>query len=426
MKNRWQTIGLLLILTGFMFSFSSCLKDSCDGSTTFIRYNPIYKTVDEIRQDIQILPARSLKNPGKIYYYKDHIIVNELREGLHIIDNTDPANPLNVSFVQIPGNVDMAVKGDMMYVDNYIDLLTIDISDPRNPVVQNRTNDVFSSISLHQELGHLVYYEQTEETVEIECSDPRWGNVSFWDRGGIFFDASSGISLNSNTTGSSAVQAGVAGSMARFAIYDDFLYTIDNFDVDVFDITTVSDPALENTFSVSWDIETLFPYEDKMFIGAASGMYIYDLANASNPTYLSKFEHARACDPVFVKDNYAYVTLRDGTPCEGFANQLDIIDITSLTNPTLVKSYEMDNPHGLSIRENHLYICDGASGLKVYNLEDVEDLELTETAENLDTYDIISIPGKNIALVVGKDGLYQFDTTDPSDLKEISSININR
>jgi hypothetical protein len=120
------------------------------------------------------------------------------------------------------------------------------------------------------------------------------------------------------------------------------------------------------------------------------------------------------------------VTLRDGTPCEGFANQLDIIDITSLTNPTLVKSYEMDNPHGLSIKGNHLYICDGASGLKVYNLEDVEDLELTETAENLDTYDIISIPGKNIALVVGKDGLYQFDTTDPPDLKEISSININR
>ncbi len=426
MKNRWQTISLLLILIGFMFSISSCLKDSCEGTNTFIRYNPIYKTVDEIRQDIQILPPRSLENPGKIYYYKDHIIVNENREGLHIIDNTNPENPINISFIQIPGNVDMAVKGDMMYVDNYIDLLTIDISDPSNPVLQERLNDVFSSISLNSELGHLVYYEPTEETIEIDCSDPRWGNVSFWQGDSRFFDLNSVSSPLSNTSGGSAAPAGVAGSMARFAIYNDFLYTIDNRDVDVFDITTVTNPALENTFAVSWDIETLFPYEDKMFIGAESGMYIYDMADASNPTYLSKFEHARACDPVFVKDNYAYVTLRDGTPCEGFANQLDIIDITSLTNPTLVKSYDMSNPHGLSIKGNHIYICDGDSGLKVYNLEDVEDLELTDRVKNFDTYDIISLLGKDIALVVGKDGLYQFDTTDPSDLKEISSIEINR
>ncbi|MEM6967243.1 MAG: hypothetical protein AAF573_20945, partial [Bacteroidota bacterium] len=420
--------GIFLILAGFVVSFSSCLKDSCDGTNTFIRFEPIYKTVDEIRQDIQILPPRALENPGKIYYYKDHIIVNELREGLHIIDNSNPENPTNVSFVTIPGNLDMAVKGDMMYADNYIDLLTIDISDPRNPVLKERDVNVFSSLSLHQDLGHLVYYEPTEETVEIDCSDPRWGSGWFWGRGGAFFETNATVQLAGGTTtaGAANAPAGVAGSMARFAIYNDFLYTIDNSEVDVFDITDVMNPNYENSFNVSWDIETLFPYDDKMFIGSESGMFIYDLENAVNPSYLSKFEHARACDPVFVKDNYAYVTLRDGTPCEGFVNQLDVVDITSLTSPTLVKTYEMDNPHGLSIREDHLYLCDGASGLKVYNIDDVEDLTRTDWVKSMDTYDVISIPGKNIALVVGKDGLYQFDTTNPSDLKEISSININR
>ena len=78
-------------------------------------------------------------------------------------------------------------------------------------------------------------------------------------------------------------------------------------------------------------------------------MQIFDNSNPSEPIHLSTFAHARVCDPVVVNDDYAFVTLRSGDRCSGFVNQLDVVDIKDLENPKLVKSYPMDNPHGLGV-----------------------------------------------------------------------------
>ena len=40
-------------------------------------------------------------------------------------------------------------------------------------------------------------------------------------------------------------------------------------------------------------------------------MFIYDNTNPQAPYFLSRFQHAEACDPVFVEGDYAYVTLRE-------------------------------------------------------------------------------------------------------------------
>ncbi len=140
--NYYLTLGGLLTL----FVFQSCTQDLCNRSATFVRFEPVYLQVNEIREDIQIQAARSLKNPGKLYYYNDYILINERREGLHIIDNRNPENPENIAFVKIPGNIDMAVKNGILYADNYIDLLAIDIQNPAVPRLVSRTEDVFNSL----------------------------------------------------------------------------------------------------------------------------------------------------------------------------------------------------------------------------------------------------------------------------------------
>jgi len=214
--------------------------------------------------------------------------------------------------------------------------------------------------------------------------------------------------------------------MASFALYDCYLYVIDGAQVDVIDVKENTNPVFANTFRVSWDIETLFPYKDKLFIGSAAGMFIYDNSNPLEPVQLSRFVHARACDPVVVKDNYAYVTLRDGTWCQGFENQLDVVDVTDLQNPELVATYPMDNPHGLSVKNNELYLCDGASGLKVFDIKDVEAISDNQLDHimDLDTYDAIALPNKDVLLVIGADGFYQYDISNPADLKQLSLIAI--
>ena len=69
---------------------------------------------------------------GKIYFKDHYIFVNEYQKGIHVIDNEDPRNPQIIKFIEIPGNVDMAIADDILYADSYVDLLSIDISDIGN------------------------------------------------------------------------------------------------------------------------------------------------------------------------------------------------------------------------------------------------------------------------------------------------------
>jgi len=151
-------------------------------------------------------------------------------------------------------------------------------------------------------------------------------------------------------------------------------------------------------------------------------MFIYDIANPTNPVQLGTFAHARKCDPVIADNMNAFVTLRSGTTCQGFGEQLDVLDISNLSNPTLIKTYPMTNPHGLAKDGNTLIICDGRDGLKFYNASDVRNLSLQKQITGFDTYDVIAFNGW--ALVVAKDGLYQYDYSSLSNISLMSKMNV--
>ena len=421
----------MMIAISSMAIFQSCTQDECNRSQTYIRFDPIYLKVDEIRKDIEIQGPRNLKSPGKLYYYNQYIIINEIREGLHIIDNKNPENPQNLAFIKIPGNIDMAVKNNILYADNYIDLLAIDIQNPEKPRLISRTEDVFNSLGQDRDLGHLVYYEESEVTEEVNCTDPRWGNPWFRRDDFIFSAENSDGGFGAPTTTASGLPSsvqGIGGSMAQFTLYDHFLYVVDEWELQVFDVEDCENPDFINTVNVGWGIETIYPYQDNLFIGAADGMYIFDNKNPQTPRFLSKFQHARACDPVVVEGDIAYVTLREGTTCEGFNNQLDIVDISTLTQPKLLKSYPMTHPHGLALKDKTLYLCEGDAGLKTFDVTDWRTIDNNQLAHinGFSTYDAIALPNEDVLLVIGKDGFYQFKIGNDKSLKEISVISVDR
>jgi hypothetical protein len=174
----------------------------------------------------------------------------------------------------------------------------------------------------------------------------------------------------------------------------------------------------------NWNIETIYPFKNKLFIGSSNGMFIYDLSSPGSPSQLSQFSHVRSCDPVIADGDYAYVTLRSGTQCQGFTNQLEVLNITQLTQPSLLKVYPLTNPHGLSKDGDLLFICDGKDGLKVYNAADANNIQLQKTISNFETYDVIA--QNNLAIVVAKDGLYQFDYADKNNIKQLSKISLTQ
>ncbi|MGB0863702.1 MAG: LVIVD repeat-containing protein [Saprospiraceae bacterium] len=423
MKNLKYPL-LFLLLT--VFTLNSCMEDTCEREMRYIKRTAVYMSQQEI-VDIKTTGAKALEKPGKIYFYNDYIFVNERNKGIHIIDNSTPSNPSNVAFVNIPGNIDMAIQGNNLYADNGDDLITLDISNPTNVQLVDRKEDVFPKIYEYQ-TGFLIYYDEEEVTEVVDCETQ---NI-IRNNGGVFFDFESNDMLSSSpsaaSVGSSA-SSGTGGSMARFTISKGHLYAVDNNNMNVFEIT--SNPASPTELSdvnIGWGIETIYPYKDKLFIGSNAGMFIFDNSNPASPTQLSSFQHARACDPVFVKDNYAYVTLRSGTWCEGFTNQIDLIDITDLTQPVLEKTFDMDNPHGLSIKGDNLFLCEGEWGLKAFDISDPMKLDRNEIdhIKDINAYDVINVPNSDLLLMIGKDGLYQYDASDASELELVSKIEVVR
>jgi len=229
---------------------------------------------------------------------------------------------------------------------------------------------------------------------------------------GCSADKSSDFAPNANN--------GTGGSLARFAIVDNHLYTVSNSHLKVFDISQPRLPRQVQDVKLGFNIETIFPYNGMLFIGSRTGMQIYDNANPVQPVKLAEYRHVQSCDPVVVQGSYAYVTLRDGTDCRFGQNMLDVINISNPRTPLLEKTFPMLNPHGLGIDGNVLFVCEGDHGLKVFDATDPVNLVEKQFIKGIRTYDVI--PRNKVLLVVGKDGLMQYDYRDADNLKLLSMI----
>jgi hypothetical protein len=258
-----------------------------------------------------------------------------------------------------------------------------------------------------------------KDTVLTEsCSgySNRWMQTDFVMAGAL--NSSAGFT---KSTGS---PLGQGGSMARFALINNYLYTVGDAALSVFNISNGNSPTFLKFLQVDWRVETIYPFGNKLFIGSNNGMFIYDVASPANPVKAGEFTHARACDPVIADNNYAYVTLHSGTACEGFENQLDVVKLNNLTNAELAKTYNLTSPHGLSKDDNLLFICDGTDGLKIYNASDIMNLQLVKSFPDFETYDVIAY--NKIALVVAKDGLYQYDYSNLNNIHLVSKLSISK
>lgn len=238
--NPFPGIFFLIMLLIPLF-ISSC-GDQRMQTVTWTEYEPVYMSHDEFTSAVKMEGSRELSEPGKIYFYNGYLFVNEVDKGVHIIDNTDPASPTPVGFINIPANKDIAVKDDLLYADSHSDLLVFNIEDMQNAELIARKEGVFEFSATnypgfpYQEVdssqGVVVDWKpvQVEDVCEGDCyhTDPR---LSFLE-----MDASGGAQTGGANTG------GTGGSMARFAITGDYLYAVDYKDLLTFDITS-SEPG---------------------------------------------------------------------------------------------------------------------------------------------------------------------------------------
>jgi len=127
----------------FTFLLSLLLFSGCYYYEPTTSYKPVLIQRSELENSITFINSRKVQNPGKIYTYQNFIFINELYYGVHVINNLNPELPENIGFITIPGNVDIAIKDNILYADNAVDLIAVDLSNMAYPNVLSRKRKVF-------------------------------------------------------------------------------------------------------------------------------------------------------------------------------------------------------------------------------------------------------------------------------------------
>ena len=421
-RNLFLTVPMMIFI---LIGMISC-KDSSVVYRKYTANVPQYMTYDEMRKPVKSTAGFEIQTAGKIYIQGKYLFVNEKYKGIHVFDNSNPKTPLNIAFLNIPGNVDLAVRDNYLYADNYVDLIVLDISNLNSPLEVARIKNIFP-----------YTIPETNETYPISGIDQTQGVISGWlvqditeevqDNGSLpyyYYDKGIGAVMLNGSSGTPSQTVGIGGSMARFIINGDQFYGLNQTNLQVINITDPTNPVAGSKIEMSRMVETVFIDGTNLFVGTQTGMLIYDVSAPASPVYKSEYNHFQSCDPVVVQDNYAYVTLRAGNRCGNWQNVMEVIDLTNLLSPVLVKSYTMTEPYGLGIDNKTLFVCDGQAGLKIYNATDPLRIDQNMIKQYTDIKALDVIPYSNVMIMIAENGIYQYDYTDLQDIRLLSIIPI--
>lgn len=130
-------------------------------------YKPVYGSLAQT--EVSLLEARPVQKPGKIYIYNNYLLVNELKLGIHVFNNVNPADPEPLYFINLLGNTDMVIKDDVLYADHNGELKSI------------RLNSFTSIAVLHSlPLADWNLGLPPPEGFYFECVEPSKGVVVGW------------------------------------------------------------------------------------------------------------------------------------------------------------------------------------------------------------------------------------------------------
>lgn len=408
----------------FLFLFAALSIVSCDkeDDTDLVRFAvPTVKSLAEIRSSVSVTSAQPTQSNGKIYVAEQYLFYIAQESGVHVFDNSNPASPQNIAFINLAGVHDIAVKGNYLFADNFVDLLVFDISNIQNiSLVRTVPNSI---VFFPQYPEDAEFYDYTVNpnqdeiitgfTIEMKPR-PQGQEVVFAN------DALAGF--ESTISGN----IGVGGSYARFQINNNALYTIDSYKLNVFNIANPAAAFFDKeVYMTQWfgggEFETLFIQKDILFVGSTTGMYTVDAEDEFNPYFVSGFSHATACDPVVVFGNTAYITVRGGSSCGAIEDQINVIDVTNIANPTLLSTYLLNEPYGLGIKNGVLYVGCGANGLKIFNAANSAGLVLANSYAN-NVKDVI--PLDSHLITVGDNTITQYSYGPNFTLTLLSQITL--
>lgn len=157
-------------------AFAVLLLSACDLNSKYPKeiegYAPIYVDANE-QFSIQTLDSQPYQYPGKIYKYGNYSFQLDKGTGIHVINSSNPAAPVKIKFIKLAGCTEISIKDNMLFTNNFSDLLSLNISDINNVTLAKRISDVFpASLDTAPPDGNVYF----------ECIDNSKGLVIGWEK----------------------------------------------------------------------------------------------------------------------------------------------------------------------------------------------------------------------------------------------------
>lgn len=403
--KTFKLVGFAMLLFS-LFTLSNCSDKSTLTYKTTELVN-ITLSLDDLRSGFAVESVKTLEKPGNIYVYGKYLFINEQHDGLHIVDNSDPSNPIFIGYLRIPGNSDLVIRNNMLYANSGPDMVILDISNPLKVQFVKRTlNAFFESGKLSN--GSYLIGQGLKETVVKRNLSRGWDYNFGMQEDQLVLTASNG-----------GGGEGVGGSMARIVLADNYLYFVNNSNLIPIDLTIPNEPAVKTSVALGrGTIETLYKYKEYLFVGSMNGVFILDYkTNPAVPTVVSSVQHIRSCDPVVVQNDIAFSTLSNMASCGGGINELMVLDVKNAAKPIILAEYFLETtPLGLGVIGNNLFVCHGDNGIAWYKTDDLKEIINNKVSQdvNIHARDVIIID--NNLIVTGENGVtqYTYDITSGS------------
>jgi len=280
------------------------------------------------------IDTSELLNPINMSLQDTLLLVTDAANGVHVYDVKDPAAPIAKYVIPLRGARGAAAKDDIVFTNNHKSLLAIRVEADTFMVVKSIDDWESSPIM----------------------------PVDIMVEGGYGCGCFAEDAVAPSTSGS------VGSSYATFAVIDSFLYYFNYSHLVTMDISQPDDPTELSRTLIEWGVETIYPTDDYLFLGGNRGMYIFDRSDPTAPIQVGRMEHFRACDPVVVSGDLAFVTLRGGNACGQSRDVLLVVDIKTPSKPVVVNEMGMNTPYGLALEFPLLYVSLGNFGWKLLDV----------------------------------------------------------
>ncbi len=341
----------------------------------------------------------------------------------HVIDLSDPTNPMIVCSLPAGDNViDVIVSDTMAYVTQYGGVQAIDVSDPTRPVLRAMLRGSGGSGSLsgyHLYLGGLSIVDVRNPTDPAPVSTldlaEAWHVLArgqyayvtggYWEGWLKVVDLAD--PFHPNVVGSTDLM-GIRMAIERSSVY----VTIRNWGLAEVDVSRPTDPTI-----VRWSQLPGSPEDVTMGRGIAyvtlgsNGLVIVDTRQYSWPV-IGALDTPGSAGAIALSGSYAYIA--------DYSAGVQVVDVSTPSDPQIVANVPCGNTWDLAVSGHYLYVA----GLEIF----VIDISVPTAPQIVSTCDVspagypwIDVRGP-IAYSCVAGGVEILDVSDPKQLRILGFI----